>query len=219
MSEEEELKKLRKEIDDLRKNKIILQAKLKQKEDKITELSKKVSELSISAKESGDSKTLNSKVSELEDDVKRAKKQNDSLRNEIANLTTQLDIAKKASANTSGKTAPEPVALQKVSVPGSGSSEKAPSSQIQFDNEELSYMREQLTKKDSQISQLTEQLEGMSPQQLSEGSSYMKIRQLNAKIRELKGQLELAKKSEASMKERIIQIERTAASKEEELNW
>ena len=40
------------------------------------------------------------------------------------------------------------------------------------------------------------------------GSSFLAERKLNAKIRELRSQVELAKKSEANMKQRLIEMQR-----------
>ncbi len=53
MPSEEEYKRVKKEADNLKKQKIIMQSKLKQKEDKITDLTKRIREMSIAAKSSG----------------------------------------------------------------------------------------------------------------------------------------------------------------------
>lgn len=207
----DELEKLKKEVDNLKKQKIIMQAKLKQKEDKITELNRRVREFQIESKGSGSSKDLENRISALEDDLNRSKKVNQSLRAEANRLSSELEEAKKAL-----KAAPRAVvspAIQPVSVP-SNQTEAAPSS------EELEYLKAQLARKDEIISRLNEQLEMIDPQTLATaGGSYMKIRQLNSKIRELKGQVDLAKKSEASMKERLLQLERSKAMDDDLLKW
>ena len=211
MPNEEELEKLKKEVDNLKKQKIIMQAKLKQKEDKITELNKKVREFQIESKESSSSKNLEVRIQELEDDLSRSKNVNQSLRAESNRLASELEETKKELKSASKV---KPIsAVKPVSLSGK-EKEAAPSS------EELEYLKAQLIRKDEIISRLNEQLEMINPQQLaSVGGSYMKIRKLNAKIRELKGQVEIAKKSEASMKERLMEFQRQQARDDDLLKW
>ncbi|MHA1149844.1 MAG: hypothetical protein ACTSR8_16535 [Promethearchaeota archaeon] len=207
----DELEKLKKEVDNLKKQKIIMQAKLKQKEDKITELNRKIRDFQIESKESGSSRDLERRIKELEDDLNRSKKVNQSLRAEANRLVNELEESKKALKSASKVAATS--SIQPASIP-SEQAENVPS------NEELEYLKTQLIRKDKIISRLNEQLEMINPQTLATaGGSYMKIRQLNSKIRELKSQVELAKKSEASMKERLLELERTKAIDDDLLKW
>lgn len=210
-----EIERLKKEIDKLRKDKIISMAKLKQKEDKITDLTKKVREIAITSKESGGSKDLEEKVKDLEVELKRSRKINNDLRNDNATLTKNLEEARKA---TKVKPAIESTSkLEKVSLPGSTTPK---SEQSPVDSEEFEYLQSQISKKDETIARLTDQIEMMTPENLSQiGSSYMQTRKLNARIRELKSLVELSKKSEASMKERLMDMQRQLALKDEDMSW
>jgi chromosome segregation ATPase len=209
-----DLEKLRKELSDLKKNKIILQAKLKQKEDKITDLSDKLRQLSISSKEAGASKELENKIKDLEEEIKRSRKVNKDLRADNSSLEKQLADTKKALA--AKPTVQEKPKLEKVSLTDQGKPTAAPS----MDPEELNYLRAQLSRKDNTIAKLTEQLESIKPDQMGNvGGSFMKTRQLNAKIRELKSALQLAKKSEAEMRVQMSAMNRKMALKDEELEW
>jgi len=179
MADENEIERLKKEIDKLRRDKIISMAKLKQKEDKITDLTKKVREIAITSKESGGSKDLEEKVKDLEVELKRSRKINNDLRNDNATLTKNLEEARKA------KPAIESTSkLEKVPLPGSATLK---SEQSSVDSEEFEYLQSQISKKDKIVARLTEQIEMMTPENLSQiGSSYMQTRKLNARIRELK---------------------------------
>lgn len=215
MTNGNDLEKIKKERDNLKKQKIIMQAKLKQKEDKITDLNQKVRELQINAKESGGNQNLAEKIDRIEEEIARSKKVNKQLRSENNRLMKELEETKKElkSARQQPKSESK---LEAVSVPGqqTQANQEGPSA------EELEYLRGQLQKKDNTISQLTEQLQMINPQQMANvGGSYMKVRKLNAKIRELKGQVELAKKSEASMKERLLQMEREKARDDDLMKW
>ena len=214
MAQTNEIEKLQKEISDLKKNKIILQAKLKQKEDKITDLNNKLRQLSINVKETAPSKDLENKVVELENELQRSRKVNKDLRAENSSLEKQLSDAEKSLA--SKPVVHEGPKLEKISLPGTT---QPAASAPAVDLEELEYLRGQLSRKDDIIARLSEQLESMSPEQLGQGSSYMKTRQLNAKIRELKSQLDLVKKSEAEMRLQLMDMNRKMALRDEELNW
>jgi chromosome segregation ATPase len=214
MAQTNEIENLRKEVNDLKKNKIILQAKLKQKEDKITDLTNKLRQLSISAKEAGPSKDLENKITDLENELKRSRKVNKDLRSESSSLENQLADAKKALA--AKPAVQETPTLEKVNLPGAETPQAAASS---ADTEELEYLRTQVSRKDNIIAKLSGQLESMSPEQLGQGSSFMKTRQLNAKIRELKSSLELAKKSEAEMRVQMMDMNRKMALKDEDMSW
>jgi len=211
---ETDLEKLREEISDLKKNKIILQAKLKQKEDKITDLTNKLRELSISSKETGSSKELENKLKETEEELNRSRKVNNDLRTENSRLEKKLTETKKALADKPAiQEAPK---LEKVSLPGAEKTQASSS----LDSEELEYLKAQLARKDQVIAKMSEQMEMMRPEQMAQmGSSFMKTRQLNAKIRELKSQLDRVKKSEADMKARMMEMNRKMALKDEELSW
>ncbi|MHA1292564.1 MAG: hypothetical protein ACTSQJ_07860 [Promethearchaeota archaeon] len=201
------------EINKLKKEKIILQAKLKQKEDKITELTKKIRELSIISKEASLPKSLDKKIKMLEDELKRSRKVNKDLRAENSNLLKQIEEMKRIKATHQPSSGISKI--QKVSIPNS-----TPPSTGGANQEEIEYLKNQLLKKDEIISRMSEQIDMLKPENLSAiGSSYMKTRQLNAKIRELRSQLDLAKKSEAAMKERLIEMQRKMALRDEELNW
>jgi len=218
MADEKEVERLKKEVGDLKKSKIIMQAKLKQKEDKITDLSKKVRQLSIASKESSGAKDSSKRIEDLEGELNRSRKINKNLRSENASLTQQLEAAKKAKAAAPSPAAPSVSKLEKVSLAGETSS-PAPAAGI--DPEEINYLKNQLARKDGIIARLTEQIDMMKPENLSQlGGSYMQTRKLNAKIRELKGQVDLAKKSEASMKERLFEMQRkTSMEKDFSDNW
>ncbi len=215
---EEEFKNLKKEVDDLRKQKIIMQAKLKQKEDQVNDLTKKFKDQT--SKEGEGDKGSSPKVQELESELEKLRKTNKSLRDENANLEKQLEDAKKATAEASSKAVQsETVALQKVSVPGSQpKSEPNTSDEVK---EELEFLREELNKKDKAISKLSEQLQSFDEQQaqMGGGASYSKIRQMDAKLREMKNQLEVAKKSENEMKDRLIKMQRQLSARDEETEW
>ncbi len=215
MVDTDELEKLREEVNDLKKNKIILQAKLKQKEDKITDLNNKLRQLSINAKEAGPSKDLENKIKDLEEELNRSRKVNSDLRTDNSSLEKELaDVKKELASKPVVQEGPK---LEKVSLPGSSPSSAAASS---VDLEELQYLREQLARKDDIIAKMSEQMEMMRPEQLEQmGSSYMKTRQLNAKIRELKSQLDLVKKSEAEMRQQMMEMNRKMALKDEDLSW
>jgi len=204
MVDEKDVERLKKEVGDLKKSKIIMQAKLKQKEDKITDLSKKVRQLSIASKESSGSKDSDKRIEELEGELNRSRKINQNLRSENISLTKQLEDAKKTISSRASPSSPSTSKLEKVAVSGETS---APAGGI--DPEELKYLQKQLVRKDEIISRLTEQIDMVNPDNLNQlGGSYMKTRRLNAKIRELKSQIELAKKSEASMKGRLMEMQR-----------
>ena len=215
MVQADELEKLREEVNDLKKNKIILQAKLKQKEDKITDLNNRLRQLSIDAKEAGSSKELENKIKDLEEELNRSRKVNNDLRNETSSLEKKIaDLKRELAEKPAVQEGPK---LEKVSLPGSS---PPPAATPSVDLEELQYLREQLARKDTIISKMSEQMEMMRPEQMEQmGSSYMKTRQLNAKIRELKSQLDLAKKSEADMRQQMMEMNRKMALKDEDLSW
>ncbi|MHA1272639.1 MAG: hypothetical protein ACTSQP_06280 [Promethearchaeota archaeon] len=197
-------------MENLKKQKIIMQAKLRQKEDQITNLNKKIRELQIALKEGGSSKSLESRIKELEEELTRSKKINKSLRTEANSLAEELEQTKKA-LNEAKKVA---------STIDNQISPSGIDAESEVSKEELEYLKAQLVRKDEIIARLTEQLEMISPDALDRASgSYMKIRQLNAKIRELKAQVDVAKKSEAAMKERLLELQRKLAAKEDEFNW
>ena len=146
---EDELKNLKKEVDDLRKQKIIMQAKLKQKEDQVNDLTKKIKDMT--SKEGEGDKGSSSKVQELETELEKLRKSNKTLRDENTTLAIQVEDAKKAAAEAASKAgSSEAGGLQKVTVPGSQpTSEAGVSSEVK---EELDFLREELNKKDKAIS-------------------------------------------------------------------
>ncbi len=217
---EEEIKNLKKEVDDLRKQKIIMQAKLKQKEDQVNDLTKKIKELS--SKEGEGEKSSSSKVQDLEAEVEKLRKNNMTLRDDKGTLEIQLEEAKRAAAEAASKAgSSETGGLQKVSVPGSQPSSKAEPGVSNEVKEELEFLRAELNKKDQAISKLSEQLQSVDAQQMAQGggASYSKIRQLDAKLREMKGQVELAKKSENEMKDRLLKMQRQLSARDEEVEY
>lgn len=199
MVDDKEYERVKRELDNLRKNKIIIQAKLKQKEDKITELTKKINQLRIKQKESTSSDEMNSTVNNLKEDITRSRKINKKLRAENASLQKQLEEARKTA-----KSAPSS-AIQAVSV-SSGSA----------DSGELKKLKAEITKRDDMIASLNQELDNMAQ---GGGGSFTKIRQLNAKIRELRGQLDMAKKSEDSMKARLLEMNRKISAQNFEDSW
>lgn len=218
MVDEKEVERLKIEIGDLKKSKIIMQAKLKQKEDKITDLTKKLRQLSITSKESSGSKDNDRRIEELEAELNRSRKINKNLRSENESLGQQLIVANKSQPSVPIPASISSPKLEKVSLSGETGA-PAPTSGI--DPEELQYLQQQLGRKDEVIARLTEQIDMMKPENLSQlGGSYMQTRKLNAKIRELKGQVDLSKKSEAAMKERLLEMQRkTSMEKDFSDNW
>ena len=114
MVEVSELEKLKEEINNLRKQKIIQMAKLKQKEDRITELSKKLRAMAVKSSESI-SETDSTRMKELEDELNLSRKNNKSLRAENVSLKRQLEEAKKAKSGASSA-APSSGPIQAVST-------------------------------------------------------------------------------------------------------
>ena len=218
MVDEKEVERLKKDVGDLKKSKIIMQAKLKQKEDKITDLSKKVRQLSITSKESSGAKDSNNRIEELEAELNRSRKINKNLRSENASLINQLAEAKKTQASAPSPASASVPKLEKVSLSGETG---APAPSTGVDPEELQYLQNQLGRKDDVIARLTEQIDMMKPENLSQlGGSYMQTRKLNAKIRELKSMIELSKKSEASMKQRLMEMQRKSSMEKDFAdNW
>ncbi len=200
---EEEFKRLKKEMDDLRKNKIITLSRLKQKEDKITELTKRVKQLTIERKESDITPDLGDKVNQLTDEIKRSRSINQKLRGENSSLIKQLEEAQKLGSSGTSK-------IQQVS---SGSSVSPGSSGVS--REEIKKFQAQLAEKDNLISSLNQELDSLS----QGGGSYSKIRQLNAKIRELKGSLQITKRNEEDMKQRLYEMNRKLNTSDFGSDW
>jgi chromosome segregation ATPase len=204
MVDEEEYKRLKEEVNRLRKNKIIVQAKLKQKEDKITELTNKLRKFSIKKTETRDAEKLNEKIELLKDKLSRSRGLNKKLRAEKNSLAGQLSEAKE---NVSSQKRSTPK-VQRVESHGAGSGPG---------EEELTRLKSQIMKKDERIRSLNQELDNMAGG--GGGMSYSKIRKLNAKIRELKSQLEMSKKSEEQMKQRLYEMNRKMAAQDFEDSW
>ncbi|MGV9172967.1 MAG: hypothetical protein ACOC4M_02640 [Promethearchaeia archaeon] len=213
----EEVKKLKEQVDEFRKKKIIMQAKLRKKEEKITDLNKKLRTMSVKSKKSKENKELNNEIKELKEKLDLYKKNNKKLRRKNSNLSKELDKTKSKLKNAKSEKVSN---LEKVNLPGSKEEEN------EIDSEEVKYFRKELEKKDQMIEKLSEQLDKIQSGEISggdqgggAGGGYMQVRKLNSRIRELQSQLEMAKKSEQNMKQRLMKMQREQAAREEFEGW
>ncbi|MGV9204422.1 MAG: hypothetical protein ACOC44_10455, partial [Promethearchaeia archaeon] len=145
------------------------------------------------------------------------KKNNKKLRRKNSNLSKELDKTKSKLKNAKSEKVSN---LEKVNLPGSKEEEN------EIDSEEVKYFRKELEKKDQMIEKLSEQLDKIQSGEISggdqgggAGGGYMQVRKLNSRIRELQSQLEMAKKSEQNMKQRLMKMQREQAAREEFEGW
>lgn len=191
---------------EMQKKIIVLQSKIRKKDDKISELEKKLEDLYLKLKNKPSGGGSDQDFKDLKEERDRYRKVNIELRERVDDLNNSVQMLKIKTEKISP--------IKKVSAPGASPA----AIPVSPDEErEINYLKEQLKKKDDILTSVQDQIESLLNQGAG-SSSYMQIRRLNMEIRELKSSLDMAKKSEALAREEIRKLRREKVE-DEEFEW